>query len=80
MCCFGGADKLRNRKLRGKSRAERNLLKERLMRRDNSVPDDETSSTTTDSSGTGEQDDKVRTVCVLPIAALMIICLFFLFG
>ncbi|XP_070197652.1 transmembrane protein 131-like isoform X2 [Littorina saxatilis] len=52
--------KVRGKKLRGKSRGERDLLKERLLRRDNSVPDDkdETSSTTTDSSAGGEQDDK----------------------
>ena len=53
--------KLRSKKLRGKTRGERDVLRERLMRRDNSVPDDkdETSSTTTDSSAGGEQDDKV---------------------
>lgn len=58
LCCPG---KLRGKKTRGKSRGERDLLKERLLRRDNSVPDDkdETSSTTTDSSAGGEQEDKV---------------------
>ncbi|XP_076446798.1 transmembrane protein 131-like isoform X2 [Babylonia areolata] len=54
------AGKLRGKKLRGKTRGERDLLKEKLIRRDNSIPDDkdETSSTTTDSSAGGEQDDK----------------------
>ena len=52
--------KLKNKKLRGKSRGERDVLKERLLRRDNSVPDDDTSSTTTDSSAGCEHDDKVN--------------------
>ncbi|KAK7503847.1 hypothetical protein BaRGS_00004970, partial [Batillaria attramentaria] len=52
--------KLRNKKVKGKSRTERDMLKERILRRDNSIPDDkdETSSTTTDSSAGGEQEDK----------------------
>ena len=69
--CFSG--KPRGKKIRGKSRGERDLLKERLLRRDNSVPDDkdETSSTTTDSSAGGEQEDKVSewTFCSQEIEA-----------
>ena len=70
MCLSG---KPRGKKIRGKSRGERDLLKERLLRRDNSVPDDkdETSSTTTDSSAGGEQEDKVseQTFCSQEIEA-----------
>ena len=64
-CTQSFSAKTRSKKVKGKTRGERDLLKERLLRRDNSVPDDkdETSSTTTDSSAGGDQDDKVSCFC-----------------
>lgn len=55
--------KIRGKKIKGKSRSERDSLKEKIPRHDNLNIDDkdETSSTTTDSS-TGDQEDKVTII------------------